>query len=166
MEIDLAYKTTFNKNVSSLLDMYDLFPFHKHPLWKAIMNGELSRQQIILAESQHFLRTKAGQILRKEAMEQCVGLSMKLWESIVETYMEECTDNDGTPNHLDMIVRFLKEGGYNDFEIVKNTPGKIAVFEEFIVSCQNQNVNGANNALKKLIPLCRNKIRIELNYPK
>ena len=111
-----------------LLRLYDEFPFHQHPLWVSIIEGRLTRDQILKAESQHYLRTKAGQVLRKEAMEKCLAISSTLWEAIIETYLEECTEDDGTPTHLDLIIRFLKEGGYSEglLHSVENTPGNSA----------------------------------------
>ena len=114
--------------VKLLKEYYDLFPFHRHPLWRAIENNELSKEQVVKAESQHYLRTKAGRVLRKRAMEQCANLSTALWQSIIDTYFEECTEEDGTPTHLDLVIRILKEGGGTDEELahIKNTPGNIA----------------------------------------
>lgn len=115
-------------NGKKLLEIYNSFPFKEHPLWKGVQNGELSKDEILRAEGQHYLRTKAGQKLRKEAMEKCLALSSILWEAIIETYLEECTEDDGTPTHLDLIIRLLKEGGYTDEILIslKNTPGNIA----------------------------------------
>lgn len=117
-----------NNNTMKLLKLYEFFPFHEHPLWVGVINGSLTKEQIVKAESQHYLRTKAGQILRKEAMEKCLAVSSKLWEAIIETYLEECTEDDGTPTHLDLIKRFLQSSGFteSDFDAVKNTPGNIA----------------------------------------
>ncbi len=117
-----------SKSTNTLLELYNLFPFHKHPLWVNVMSATLTKEQVVKAETQHFLRTKAGQILRKEAMEQCASVSNILWEAIIETYLEECTEEDGTPTHLDFIKRLLKEGGISelDLHIYNNTPGNAA----------------------------------------
>ena len=126
--MSFAFPNGLSGNAMKLLDLYELFPFHEHPLWVSIMDKTLTRQQILKAEAQHYLRTKIGQQLRKEAMEKCLAISSKLWEAIIETYLEECTEDDGTPTHLDLIKRFLTEGGYSDKELLeaKNTPGNIA----------------------------------------
>lgn len=121
-----------NSNISAngkrFLEFYDLFPFHNHPLWLAIIKKELSPQQVIKAECQHYLRTKAGQRLRKEVTEKCLSHSVKLWEAIIETYLEECTEDDGTPTHLDLIKRMVLSKGMSEAELetLKNTPGNIA----------------------------------------
>jgi pyrroloquinoline quinone (PQQ) biosynthesis protein C len=115
-------------NTQKLLGFYDLFPFQYHPLWQSIINGKLSKDQIFKAESQHYLRTKAGQILRKDAMQKSAGVSKRFFEAIIDTYLEECTEDDGTPTHLDLIKRFLLFGGFSEkqFSELKNTPGNIA----------------------------------------
>jgi pyrroloquinoline quinone (PQQ) biosynthesis protein C len=117
-----------SENTRKLLGFYDLFPFHDHPLWRSIINGELTKDQVLKAEGQHFLRTKAGQILRKQAMQESSGVSQKFFEAIFETYLEECTEEDGTPTHLDLIERFLIFGGYSEGQLnhLKNMPGNIA----------------------------------------
>jgi pyrroloquinoline quinone (PQQ) biosynthesis protein C len=125
---EISFPEGISEHTIRLLGNYNLFPFHKHPLWQAVINGKLTRDQVLLAEGQHFLRTRAGQKLRKEAMEKCIGISNKLWEAIIETYLEECTEDDGTPTHLDLIIRFLIEGGFSKDQLLKirNLPGNIA----------------------------------------
>lgn len=115
-------------NAKKLLQLYDLFPFHKHPLWLSILNKDLTFDQVIKAECQHYLRTKAGQRLRKEAMEKCLNDSKLLWEAIIGTYLEECTEEDGTPTHLDLIKRVVMSRTLKEADLakLKNTPGNIA----------------------------------------
>lgn len=126
--VDFAYPEGVSKSCLELLKIYESFPFHYHPMWVAVKEGTLNKEQVLKAETQHYLRTKAGQRLRKEAMEKCLAVSNKLWEAIIETYLEECTEDDGTPTHLDLIKRFLFEGGYceNDLSNTTNSPGNIA----------------------------------------
>ena len=126
IELDFSYRKTFDNGLVELLDLYELFPFHLHPLWQSIFNGTLSKEQVLLAEAQHYLRTKVGQSLRKEAMEKCAATNEILWNAIIETYIEECTEDDGTPNHLEMIERLLSENGYTDYKNGVNTPANIA----------------------------------------
>ena len=126
--LDNAYKNKYSEKVSKLLDLYHLFPFHRHPLWVSIINHKLKKAQIIDAEIQHYLRTRAGQPIRKQAMEYCKNNNQILYEAIDQTYIEECTDEDGTPTHLAMIINLLKDGGANESEFskVQNTPGNVA----------------------------------------
>ncbi|WP_420578349.1 iron-containing redox enzyme family protein [Ekhidna sp.] len=126
--IDYSYRNELSETQVLLLDEYDKLPFHKHPLWKGVLEGKFTKKEILLAESQHYLRTKEGQKLRKDAMEKCLAISETLWESIIDTYLEECTEKDGTPTHLDLIKRMLLDNGYKneDLKTLKNTPANIA----------------------------------------
>ena len=105
-----------------LLSLYDLLPFHEHPLWKAVLGLDLSIEQILRAEIQHYLRTKAGQIIRLASVENARSLSPKLWEAILETYLEECTGEKSGPNHLDLIKRLLTIGGVSNEVLSKAVP--------------------------------------------
>lgn len=114
-----------------------MFPFHNHPLWQSVINGDLSKNQVLRAEVQHMIRTRVGQHLRRGAMEMCLAYSTKMWESVLETYIEECTEDDGTPTHLDLIVRFLKEGGITEDELRDSnpTPGNSAAISLYKDIC-------------------------------
>ena len=85
-----------------------------------------------MAEGQHYLRTKEGQKLRKKAVDESIVVSPILWGAIVETYIEECTDKDGTPTHLDLIKRLLSNY-LNEFDLnkIRNTPGNIAAISMY-----------------------------------
>ena len=111
-----------------LLSLYDLFPFHDHPLWQAIRKKELSYEQVIQAEVQHWIRTRAGKILRENAMKMAERLSPAIFERLTETYLEECTDHRSGPSHLKLIERLVVEGGKSvkDLESTAPTPGNSA----------------------------------------
>jgi len=114
---------------SELLDLYAQFPFHEHPLWRAIQRHELSLQQVIEAETQHWIRTRAGRILRENAMKMAERISPAIFEQLTETYLEECTNNDRSgPSHLELIQRLLVEAGksLSDLEASVPTPGNAA----------------------------------------
>jgi len=81
-----------------LLALYDLFPFHRHPLWQAVLSHDLSLREIIQAEVQHYLRTRAGQQVRREALERAQATGPAIWEALLDTYLEECT-HSVTPSH-------------------------------------------------------------------
>ncbi len=110
-----------------LLQIYDLFPFEKHPLWQGIFRGELSYDEVMRAETQHYLRTQAGQSLRKRALMQALA-SKTIFPLLLETYLEECTEDQSGPSHLDLIRRLLIEGGLTQDKLDKaqNTPGNVA----------------------------------------
>jgi len=115
-------------NKAKLLSLYDVFPFHEHPLWKAILKQELSYEQVIRAEVQHWIRTKAGQDLRRQALDEAHQTSQVIFERLLETYLEECTHDDSGPSHLDLIQRLVVTGGFpeGDLPSVQPTPGNSA----------------------------------------
>lgn len=94
-----------------LLSLYEMFPFENHPLWLAITKGDLTLDEVIRAELQHYVRTKAGQPLRFEAVRQAEGMSKRIFELLLQTYIEECTTQDGTATHLQLVERLLLDGG-------------------------------------------------------
>jgi pyrroloquinoline quinone (PQQ) biosynthesis protein C len=116
-----------NDRRDQLLALYEEFPFESHPLWRSIISGELSYEEVIRAEVQHWIRTRAGQLLRAEAVEKAEASSAPIFELLLETYLEECTDKKG-PNHLGLIERLVTEGGYTrtDLEQAVSTPGNSA----------------------------------------
>ena len=95
----------------TLLDLYNLFPFERHPLWCRILAGNLSYDQVIRAEVQHWIRTRAGQGLRRAAVGEAKAISPRIFEELLQTYLEECTDKDG-PSHLALIERLVVSGGH------------------------------------------------------
>jgi pyrroloquinoline quinone (PQQ) biosynthesis protein C len=111
-----------------LLGLYELFPFHLHPLWQAIQSKELSYEQVIAAEVQHWIRTRAGKVLRENAMKMAQRLSPAIFEQLTETYLEECTNDSSGPSHLELIERLVLEGGRStaDLESTVPTPGNAA----------------------------------------
>ena len=92
------------------------------------MNTELTLEQVLCAEIQHYLRTKAGQILRLASLENAKKLSPKLWEVLLETYLEECTAEKSGPSHLELIRRLLVCGGISETQMASAdlTPGNAA----------------------------------------
>lgn len=112
---------------TQLLEFYDEFPFECHPLWRAVIARELSYEQVIRGEVQHWIRTRAGQTLRAEAVEKAEASSAPIFDLLLETFLEECTDKRG-PNHLGLIERLVLEGGYthSDLERALPTPGNSA----------------------------------------
>lgn len=112
---------------TELLGLYEQFPFHDHPMWKAVVAGSLCLEQVVKAEIQHCIRTRAGQTLRKNAVDTAKKLSEAVFRQLVETYLEECTDKAG-PNHLELIERLVLMGGATRSEIEQavSTPGNSA----------------------------------------
>ncbi|HLY01964.1 MAG TPA: iron-containing redox enzyme family protein [Candidatus Cybelea sp.] len=111
-----------------LLDLYDLFPFERHPYWQAVHRKELSYEEVLRAEVQHYLRTKSGQRLRRYALESARGSSPAIFELLLQTYLEECTTDASGPSHLELIQRLLLDGGVTKATMARarNQPGNAA----------------------------------------
>ncbi len=113
---------------AKLLSLYDLFPFHEHPFWVAVTNRELSHEEVIRGEAQHWLRTRAGQRLRRDALDMAERISPPIFEMLLETYLEECTEDASGPTHLDLVERLVVQGGWTPerLEATVATPGNAA----------------------------------------
>ena len=107
---------------AALLDFYEMLPFEQHPLWRAILSGELDYQQVIWAEVQHWIRTRAGQGLRRNALEVAQQVSPEIFEFLLQTYLEECTTDQTGPSHLDLIERLVVTGGVTSDGLEKALP--------------------------------------------
>lgn len=60
--------------------------------------------------------------MRREALEKAKGFSPKLFEALLETYLEECTSEKSGPSHLDLIKKLLIHGGISEAELDCATP--------------------------------------------
>jgi pyrroloquinoline quinone (PQQ) biosynthesis protein C len=111
-----------------LLKLYELYPFHNHPMWKRVLDGTFSNAQVIKAEIQHCIRTRAGRPLRENAMRTAEKLNENLFGMLVQTYLEECTHDETGPSHLELIERLVLMGGASRAEINEAvaTPGNSA----------------------------------------
>ncbi|WP_154233038.1 iron-containing redox enzyme family protein [Burkholderia pseudomallei] len=113
---------------AKLLSLYDSFPFHRHPLWNAVLSGQFSLKQVVAAEIQHCIRTAAGQKLRAAAVSEAQAVSPTIFAAVLDTYLEECTGHDGMPSHLDMIKALVLAAGGTEQDIrdTRPTPGNAA----------------------------------------
>ena len=113
---------------TELLNLYELLPFDQHPLWVSIKAGHLTYDQVIRAEVQHWIRTRAGRTLREQAVTMARAVSPAIFEQLLETYLEECTDDDSGPSHLELIERLVLAGGYcrEQLESAEPTPANSA----------------------------------------
>jgi pyrroloquinoline quinone (PQQ) biosynthesis protein C len=107
---------------TALLDFYEMLPFEQHPLWRAILSGELDNQQVMQAEVQHWIRTRAGQDLRRNALEIAQQVSPEIFEFLLQTYLEECTTDKTGPSHLELIERLVLAGGVTRGELERALP--------------------------------------------
>lgn len=110
-----------------LLKLYELLPFERHPLWRAVIEKRLTYEQVIQAEIQHYLRSSRSRGLRAESLGRARNSSKRVFDLMLATFLEECTDREGT-NHLDLIKRLVIAGGIGeaDLESYQSTAGNIA----------------------------------------
>jgi pyrroloquinoline quinone (PQQ) biosynthesis protein C len=110
------------------LKKYNEFPFLKHPLWVSVIKGKLSLKQVLNAETQHYLRTKAGQGLRKRSALNGGATTQRILKAALKTYIEEVVPDKKGPSHLDLIERLLVTGGVAKAVLKKTklTPGNAA----------------------------------------
>jgi pyrroloquinoline quinone (PQQ) biosynthesis protein C len=111
-----------------LLDLYDVVPFHQHPLWVAIKKGQLPPEGVIRAEVQHCIRTRAGKPLREAAMQKAKFLNEQVFKQLLDTYLEECTADSTGPSHLELIERLVMMAGVTreQLDSAVSTPGNSA----------------------------------------
>lgn len=110
------------------LAFYQLFPFHNHPLWKSVIAGNLSREQILLAEIQHYLRSEIGKIFREHSAIAAKHLDDEIYNLLYQTVVEECYGSDGGPSHAELIKQFLFANGVTETDLRRavSTPGNVA----------------------------------------
>ena len=111
-----------------ILSLYDLLPFREHPLWQGVLSHALKLDQILQAEKQHYLRTKAGQVLRQEAAQNAPSGSKAIFEAAISNYLEEVVPDQSQPSHLDLVKRLLVTAGIPAAQLDKTqpTPGNTA----------------------------------------
>ena len=107
---------------NKVLSFYDSFPFPKHPLWCGILNKKFSLSQIVEAEKQHYLRTKAGQKLRQQSAQYSRTGSAKIFEAALSNYLEEVAPDNSHPSHLELIQRLLTIAGVTDNQLKRTKP--------------------------------------------
>jgi pyrroloquinoline quinone (PQQ) biosynthesis protein C len=114
--------------LTELLNLYQMLPFAEHPMWKGVRAGEFEYKQVIRAETQHYLRTRFGQDLRKRALDMAKATSPAIFELLLKTYLEECTRDQTGPSHLELVERLVVAGGCSvgGLSAADMTPGNAA----------------------------------------
>ncbi len=113
-----------------LLDIYKDFPFEEHPFWQGVLTHSLTFDEIIRGEIQHVIRTREGKELRWYALHVAPDASRipELHRLLTKTYLEECTEDESGPSHLELIKRLVLQGGASeeDLMVAEPTPGNAA----------------------------------------
>jgi len=110
------------------LSHYERWPFERHPLWKAVIDGELSREEVVQAEIQHYLRSNVGRLYRERAAIAARFIDGDIFPLLDQTAREECQLDDSGPSHVDLIRRFLLANGVTQSQLDQAvpTPGNAA----------------------------------------
>jgi pyrroloquinoline quinone (PQQ) biosynthesis protein C len=93
-----------------------------------ILTRRLSKEQIVAAEVQHYIRSNIGRHFRERAAREAASVSPRAHELLMETYKEECTADETGPSHVDLIRRLVLENGVSEDQLnnARSTPGNIA----------------------------------------
>lgn len=106
----------------TVLAHYRSWPFERHPLWVAVLEGSLSKDQIIQAETQHYLRSNIGRLYRERAAISSRLIGGELFELLDKTAREECHLDDSGPSHVDLIKGFLISNGVSQSALDRARP--------------------------------------------
>jgi len=130
------------------LSLYQTYPFENHPLWVGILSGELSKEQVLKAEIQHYLRSEIGKTFREQAVISARHLNRELYDCLLMTVNEECFGDGGGPSHAQLIKNFLTINGVTETDIADavQTPGNvaaIAIYKDIAARGPLQHIVGA-----------------------
>ena len=109
-----------------------------HPWFQGILQHRWSREQIILAEVQHYLRIRTNPIFfGYMAINAVSDKNYELMQTILENFMEEL---GGERTHVDIMLQFLEEGGIfrEEADRAEPAPGTLAAIEMITGCCQRR----------------------------
>lgn len=113
-------------------------PMEQHPWFQGILQHRWSREQIILAEVQHYLRVRTNPIFfGYMAVNAVTDKDYDLMSVVLENFMEEL---GGRRTHVDIMLQFLEEGGISreEADAAEPAPGTLAAIEMIIGCCQRR----------------------------
>jgi pyrroloquinoline quinone (PQQ) biosynthesis protein C len=113
-------------------------PMELHPWFQGILQHRWNREQIILAEVQHYLRIRTNPIFfGYMAINAVSDKNYELMQTILENFMEEL---GGERTHVDIMLQFLEEGGISREEAdrAEAAPGTLAAIEMITGCCQRR----------------------------
>jgi pyrroloquinoline quinone (PQQ) biosynthesis protein C len=113
-------------------------PMGEHPWFQGILQHRWTREQIILAEVQHYLRVRTNPIFfGYMAINAVAEKRYEVMQAVLENFMEEL---GGKRTHVDIMLQFLEEGGISRDEAdrAEPAPGTLAAIEMIIGCCQRR----------------------------
>lgn len=129
---------TQNDFIAELWTYAEEAPMGEHPWFQGILQHRWSREQIILAEVQHYLRVRTNPIFfGYMAINAVAEKRYEVMQAVLENFMEEL---GGKRTHVDIMLQFLEEGGISRDEAdrAEPAPGTLAAIEMIIGCCQRR----------------------------
>ena len=124
--------------VTELWTYQNEVPMGEHPWFQGILQHRWTREQIILAEVQHYLRVRTNPIFFGYISINAVAEKRyALMDVVLENFMEELS---GDRTHVDIMLQFLEEGGISREEAdrAEPAPGTLAAIEMIVGCCQRR----------------------------
>ena len=110
----------------------------EHPWFKGVREHRWTREQIVRAEMQHYLRVRCNPIFFGYIVTNVVSeANYELMPIVMENFMEEL---GGERTHVDVMLQFLEEAGITREEAdgAEPAPGTLAAIEMIIGGCQRR----------------------------
>lgn len=110
----------------------------EHPWFKGVREHRWTREQIVRAEMQHYLRVRCNPIFFGYIVTNVVSeANYELLPIVMENFMEEL---GGERSHVDVMLQFLEEAGLTreESDRAEPAPGTLAAIEMIIGGCQRR----------------------------
>lgn len=110
----------------------------EHPWFKGVREQRWTREQIVRAEMQHYLRVRMNPVFFGYIVTNVVSeRDHDLMPIVMENFMEEL---GGERTHVDVMLQFLEEAGITRAEAdrAEPAPGTMAAIEMIIGCCQRR----------------------------
>lgn len=110
----------------------------EHPWFKGVREHRWTREQIVRAEMQHYLRVRCNPIFFGYIVTNVVSeVNYELLPIVMENFMEEL---GGERSHVDVMLQFLEEAGLTreESDRAEPAPGTLAAIEMIIGGCQRR----------------------------
>jgi pyrroloquinoline quinone (PQQ) biosynthesis protein C len=110
----------------------------EHPWFKGVREHRWTREQIVRAEMQHYLRVRMNPIFFGYIVTSVVAeKNYELMPIVMENFMEEL---GGEKTHVDVMLQFLEEAGITreQADAAEPAPGTMAAIEMIVGCCQRR----------------------------
>ncbi len=110
----------------------------EHPWFKGMRDHVWTREQIVRAEMQHYLRVRMNPVFFGYIVTNVVAeKDYELMPVVMENFMEEL---GGERTHVDVMLQFLEEAGLTrqEADTAEPAPGTAAAIEMIVGCCQRR----------------------------